>query len=134
MTENNISASLEDYLEAIFVLEKRKDFVRVTDIAELLGISKPSVNKAIGTLRESGYIEHETYKNVQLTLSGREKAEQILRRHELIRKFLTDSLLVSAETAEKDACRMEHVMSAETIEKLRGYLESEQRGSEIGES
>lgn len=134
MTETNISASLEDYLEAIFVLEKKKDFVRVTDIAEFLGISKPSVNKAIGTLRESGYIEHETYKNVQLTLSGRERAAQILHRHELIKKFLTDTLLVSAETAEKDACRMEHVMSAETIEKLRGYLENGMREGENRES
>lgn len=134
MTENNISASLEDYLEAIFVLEKKKEFVRVTDIADFLGISKPSVNKAIGTLRESGYIEHETYKNVHLTLSGRKKAEQILHRHELIKRFLTATLRVSAETAEKDACRMEHVMSAETIEKLRRYLENEERGSESSEA
>lgn len=127
MSNNIISASLEDYLEAIFILEHGGGDVRITDIASSLGISKPSVNKAIGTLRESGYIRHESYKNVQLTEQGREKAAQVLRRHRLIKEFLTDTLAVSEETAEADACRMEHVMSGETIEKLSEYIEKQKQ-------
>lgn len=125
-----ISASLEDYLEAVYILQKEEKPVRVTDIAAFLGISKPSVHKAMGALKESGYICHESYKEITLTEKGCEKARQVLGRHELLKDFLANTLGVSDETAEKDACRMEHVVSGETIEKLAGYLKPRERRDE----
>jgi len=119
-----ISASLEDYLEAVFVLQKQKKTVRMTDIAELLDVSKPSVNRAIGTLKDAGFLKHETYGEITLTNSGKARAKAVLHRHNLLKDFLNVTLGVSDETAEKDACKMEHVMSNESIEKLSQFLES----------
>ena len=117
-----ISASLEDYLEAVFLLSECRESVRVTDIAAFLEISKPSVHKAMGALAEKGYISHESYKGIALTEKGKEKAVEVLNRHRLLKNFLTVHLGVSEETAEKDACRMEHVISSETAEKLLEYI------------
>ncbi len=119
----NMTSSLEDYLEAVFVLSKQKSSVRVTDIAEHLGVSKPSVNRAINTLTQNGFLEHITYGDILITPKGETYAANVLRRHKLIKQFLIDSLGVDEESAEKDACQMEHVMSPSTIEKLYEYLE-----------
>lgn len=119
----NMTSSLEDYLEAVFVLSKQKSSVRVTDIAEQLGVSKPSVNRAINTLTQNGFLEHVTYGDILITPKGETYAANVLRRHKLIKQFLIDSLGVDEESAEKDACQMEHVMSPSTIEKLYEYLE-----------
>lgn len=120
---NNMTSSLEDYLEAVFVISKQKDNVRLTDIAEYLGVSKPSVNRAINTLTQNGYLEHVTYGDIVITPQGETYAANVLRRHKLIKHFLIDTLGVDEKTAEKDACQMEHVMSADTIERLYDYLE-----------
>ncbi len=119
----NMTSSLEDYLEAVFVLSKEKDSVRVTDIAEYLQVSKPSVNRAVNTLTQNGFLEHITYGDIIITPEGESYAANVLRRHKLIKQFLTDTLKVSEKTAEEDACKMEHVMSPDTIEKLYEYLE-----------
>ena len=118
-----MTSSLEDYLEAVFVLSNMKGSVRVTDIAEHLGVSKPSVNRAINTLKESGFLEHIAYGQIVITPEGESYAANVLHRHKLIKQFLIDKLGVSEKSAEEDACKMEHVMSAETIEKLYEYLE-----------
>lgn len=118
-----MTSSLEDYLEAVFVLSNMKGSVRVTDIAEYLGVSKPSVNRAINTLKESGFLEHIAYGQIVITPEGESYAANVLHRHKLIKQFLIDKLGVSEKRAEEDACKMEHVMSAETIEKLYEYLE-----------
>lgn len=118
-----MTSSLEDYLEAVFVLSNMKGSVRVTDIAEYLGVSKPSVNRAINTLKESGFLEHIAYGQIVITPEGESYAANVLHRHKLIKQFLIDKLGVSEKSAEEDACKMEHVMSAETIEKLYEYLE-----------
>lgn len=117
----SISASLEDYLKAIYVLSKESNEVRNVDIAEHLKVSKPSVNKAINTLKETGYIEHEIYKEIKLTALGKKSAKQVLHRHNLITTFLNKNLGVDLEIAEKDACKMEHVMSNESIKKLANF-------------
>ncbi len=119
----NMTSSLEDYLEAVFVISKQKNSVRLTDIAEFLGVSKPSVNRAINTLTQNGYLEHVTYGDIVITPQGETYAANVLRRHKLIKHFLIDTLGVDEKTAEKDACQMEHVMSADTIERLYDYLE-----------
>ena len=120
---NFMTSSLEDYLEAVFVLSKQKDNVRITDIAEYLGVSKPSVNRAVNTLTQNGFLEHITYGGIIITPEGESYAANVLRRHKLIKQFLLVELGVSEEIAEHDACQMEHVMSATTIDKLYEYLE-----------
>ncbi len=119
----NMTSSLEDYLEAVFVISQKKTSVRLTDIAEYLGVSKPSVNRAINTLTQNGYLEHVTYGDIVITPQGESYAANVLRRHKLIKHFLTDTLGVDEKTAEHDACQMEHVMSSSTIDKLYDYLE-----------
>ena len=119
----NMTSSLEDYLEAVFVLSQKKDSVRLTDIAEHLGVSKPSVNRAVKTLTEIGFLEHVTYGDILITPQGESYAANVLRRHKLIKQFLMNTLGVDEENAENDACKMEHVMSPVTIEKLYEYIE-----------
>lgn len=118
-----MTSSLEDYLEAVFVLSTQKSNVRLTDIAEHLGVSKPSVNRAVNTLTQNGFLEHVTYGDIVITPEGESYAANVLRRHRLIKQFLTETLGVDEKIAENDACQMEHVMSPVTIEKLYEYLE-----------
>lgn len=118
-----ISSSLEDYLEAIFILVEHGGEVRLTDVADFLGVSRPSANRAVGNLKDAGLVEHESYGQISLTSKGKAQASKVLRRHKLIKLFLTDTLGVDEKNAEIDACRMEHVMSRQTIEKLFRYIE-----------
>ena len=118
-----MTSSLEDYLEAVFVLSNQKGNVRLTDIAEYLGVSKPSVNRAVNTLTQNGFLEHITYGDIIITPAGESYAANVLRRHKLIKQFLISELGVDEKIAERDACQMEHVMSPVTIDKLYEYLE-----------
>ncbi|MDR0409331.1 MAG: metal-dependent transcriptional regulator [Spirochaetaceae bacterium] len=119
-----MTQSQEDYLEMVsFLSDEGK--VRVTDIAARLGFSKPSVLTALRLLEEKDLIRHERYGSVSLTDKGRELAGEIRERHFLIKKFLLEKLNVSEEIAEKDACKMEHVLSEETFEKLKFFVNSE---------
>lgn len=118
-----MTASLEDYLEAVFVLSGSNSQVRLTDIAAMLKVSKPSANRAVNTLTQNGFLSHETYGAITLTPEGETYAASVLHRHKLLKHFLNNTLGVNEKTAEEDACKMEHVMSAETIEKLYEYLE-----------
>ena len=122
-----LSSSLEDYLEAIYILMHDGKEVRLTDIANFLSVSQPSVNRAIGTLKDAGLVEHEAYGLISLSAKGKTQAGKVLKRHMLIKRFLMDRLGVNEATAERDACRMEHVVSGETIEKLYQYLENNQK-------
>lgn len=122
---NKVTASLEDYLEAVFVLGQNGNEARVTDLAQNLGVSKPSVNHAVKQLCEKGFAEHEAYGAITLTAAGETYAANVLRRHKMIKSFLISSLGVSEENAEADACRMEHIMSGETMDKLYEYLEKQ---------
>lgn len=119
----NMTASLEDYLEAVLMLSQSNSEVRLTDIAAMLNVSKPSANRAVNTLKQNGFLSHETYGAITLTPEGETYAASVLHRHKLLKHFLNDTLGVNEATAEEDACKMEHVMSAETIEKLYDYLE-----------
>ncbi len=121
-----MTASAEDYLEAIFILSRKENDarVRVTDLAAFLSVSKPSVTHAVGVLKEKGFLEHEAYGGIRLTPVGESCAANVLRRHNMIKRFLVHTLGVSEENAESDACRMEHILSAETVEKMYAYLEA----------
>ena len=116
-----MTQSLEDYLEMVSFLSDLGE-VRVTDIASRLEVSKPSVLSALRALEAQGLIEHERYRTVRLTKSGVARAGEIRERHNFLTKFLTDIVGVSGETAEKDACRMEHHLSGETLKKMQSMV------------
>jgi Mn-dependent DtxR family transcriptional regulator len=116
----------EDYIEAIVELDEQQDGrypIRSVDIAELLSVSKASVNKAVQALREAGYIDQERYGRITLTESGRAYGTEIWRRHQLLRSFLIDDLGVDPETANKEACEMEHAISSETMDRWVAWLD-----------
>ncbi|MDR0910446.1 MAG: metal-dependent transcriptional regulator [Spirochaetaceae bacterium] len=116
-----MTQSLEDYLEMISFLAD-EGAVRVTDIALRLGVSKPSVLSALKNLEEKGFIVHEHYGNVRLTDAGIQRANLIRGRHHDLTNFLVQALGVKDEIAEKDACQMEHFLSAETLSAMKAFL------------
>lgn len=115
---------MEDYLKTIHTLEHLHGFVRVKDIAGALDISPPSVSSALNNLKNQGLVHHPRYELVGLTEEGVRVAEQIKRRHRVIREFLSRILRIRPEIADKDACSMEHSVSPETVEGLTAFLES----------
>jgi Mn-dependent transcriptional regulator len=120
----SVSASKQDYLETILDFSATDGQVRSIDIARTLGVSRASVNKSLGVLKESGLVEHEHYGDVKLTEKGLKVARQVRARHNTLKCFLTEVLGVEPETAEIDACRMEHAISRETATKLEEFMKN----------
>ena len=116
-----MTKSLEDYIEVVSVLIQEKRRARVRDIATTLKVKMPSVVKGISELKKLGLVAQEPYGDVELTAKGRRIATMILNRHNKIREFLM-RIGVSRRIADKDACLMEHILSAETMDKIRDYL------------
>ncbi len=119
-----ILESAENYLETILILHERLPQVRSIDIVNELGFSKPSVSVAMKGLREKGLIVMNSDGYITLTDSGREIAEMIYERHKLLSKWLA-WLGVDEETAVEDACRIEHVVSKKSFEKLKQHILAE---------
>ena len=113
----------EMYLEAIYVLTKKYNHVRSVDVSEYMGYSKPSVSRAMGLLKASEHITIDKDGFIALTDAGKMAAERIYERHTLLTRCLT-ALGVSAETAAEDACRMEHILSDETIDAIRKHMDT----------
>ncbi len=113
------SESIENYIEKILVLSADGNGARVTDIASGLSVSKASVNEIIKKLIVEGLVTHERYKNVFLTEKGERLASKVYEKHETIKSFLKDYLGVSDKNAEEEACRIEHIISDETYEKIQ---------------
>ena len=107
----------ENYLEEILILTKRNGSVRSIDIAKHLKVSRPAVTKALKHLSRLGYVSKSTYEDVSFTPKGRAFAKNIYHRHKTIKKFLI-SIGVNEKTAEIDCCKIEHVISNETLEAL----------------
>ncbi len=118
-----LKESGEMYLETIYVLNKKSGYVRSIDVCEHMGYSKPSVSRAVGLLKEGGYITVGKDGSLLLTDLGREIAEKTFERH-IVLSELFIKLGVSKETATADACKMEHVISDETFFALRKHLDS----------
>ena len=114
--------SAEMYLETIYQLTKVKSGVRSIDIAEAMGYSKPSISRAVGLLKQGGYLSVDESGFLTLTESGRETAERVFERHMNLTKAL-EALGVSAETAAEDACKVEHILSDETFHAIKKHLE-----------
>lgn len=115
-----VRESGEMYLEAILVLAKKSGYVRSIDVSEYLGYSKPSVSRAMGILREGGYILVEKDGAITLTDSGKKLAETIYERHTVLSELLI-RLGVDERTATDDACRIEHVISDESFQAIKQY-------------
>ena len=122
MEKTNITTSLENYLEAILFLKEKNGNVRLTDVATKMNISKPSVNKAITTLKSMGFVNQERYGLLNLSEKGERYARNIANRHYVLFDFLHNYLGVDIETAEKEACLIEHALSADTAQKLSEFL------------
>lgn len=117
----NKTESREDYLETILLLMKKKGSVRSIDIANELGYSKPSISRAVGILKENEYIKVDSGGYISFTDEGRTLAESVYDRHTTIKKFFIEVLGVSDQTAEQDACKIEHILSEESYEKLKNF-------------
>jgi DtxR family Mn-dependent transcriptional regulator len=118
-----LSESLEDYLEVILRYGEAGSGIRLTDIASNMNVSKPSAHQAVQRLKELGYVNAVRYDAIHLTKEGREAALRVSKRHSALVAFLSDILGVGAETAEKDACRIEHVISRETMDRINQYVD-----------
>ena len=118
-----ISASGQDYLEAILELYLDKGQIRSVDISEKLGVTRPSVNRAINILKSYGHITHEKYSDIKLTDQGMRLAKAVKSRHIVLKRFLNEVLLVDEAIADEDACKMEHNISLETLEKLQNFVD-----------
>lgn len=112
-------ASGEDYLKTIYTLFKENGAVRSLDVAERMGVSKPSVSHAVKLLREGGFLVMNDDYTLHLTDLGREVAEKLYERHQYFTERLTDAG-VDADTAEAEACKMEHTISEDSFQKLKG--------------
>ena len=117
----NLSRSLEDYLETILVLEIEGKRLHSNDIAKHLNVSKPAVTKALKRLANLGYVTKSSYSDVNFTTKGRNLAKSIYHRHITIKKFLI-SIGVDKLTAEIDCCKIEHVISNETLKALSTFV------------
>lgn len=118
-----LSNSLQDYLEAILNLTEQNDTVRITDLAFYMKVAKPTVTETVNNLAGQDFIRHEKYGPIELTGKGYEQAVKIRRRHLVLHNFLVNVLGVDPETANKEACLMEHAISSDTTDKLVQFLE-----------
>jgi len=117
-----MTQSLEDYLEAVYLLSSEGKPAQVRDVARRLGVKMPSVVKALHELKDLKLVIQEPYSPIELTVKGKRVARLVLNRHTLLRDFLL-KLGVSGANADRDACLMEHILSAETLDKIRIYTE-----------
>ena len=120
---NQQTASMEDYLETIALLKEEGKPVTVTAISKAIGVKKPSVNWALTKLSVTGLVLHEKYGDVELTAEGAKIAEDVYHRHKILRRFLVDILDVDPDTADNDACRMEHVLSRASLSRLEKFID-----------
>ncbi|MGD9250477.1 MAG: metal-dependent transcriptional regulator [Desulfobacterales bacterium] len=121
--KNVLTESMEDYLEAIWLLERIHDTARAKDIADRLGVQRGTVTGALKTLEEKGLINYAPYSHITLTSKGAEIAGEINKRHKVIRNFLTEVLRIAPEIAETTACRMEHVVEGTVLDRLVCFID-----------
>ena len=118
----NLQESGEMYLETILILSQSNPHVRSIDVVEYMGFSKPSVSRAIGLLKNGGYVSVDKDGYLTLTAAGAEVAHKMYERHKLLSDFLI-ALGVSEETASNDACKIEHHISDESFDAIKKYVE-----------
>lgn len=117
-----LTNSQEEYLKTIYLLERNKQKVRVTDIAKKMNITKPSVNKALKILKELKLINYEVYGDINLTKDGQEQAKGIIKKQDILETFLIGILEIDKEQAQEEAKAIKYAMSKESIDKLDSYI------------
>ena len=131
----NLSASLEDYIEAISHIVDEKKVARGKNIAKRLKVSRASVTEALRALSKKGLVNYEPYEVITLTEKGKVVAEDVIRRHEALKNFFIKVLAIDVTIAEESACRIEHAASPEVIDSLIRFVEfieeSPERGSKL---
>jgi DtxR family Mn-dependent transcriptional regulator len=130
--DNNLSASLEDYLEAIFNLAGESKVARSKDIAGLLGVSRASVTCALRVLKEKGLANYKPYDFVTLTEAGQTAAAEIAQKHSVLKSFFINVLGIEKEVAQQAACKAEHALGPEVIARLLLFIEFVAENSEKG--
>jgi len=123
MGVSNRTTSEEGYLKTIALLGKEGKVVRVSEIAKMLKVKVPSVTEALTKLSEAGLVKHQRYGGVELTSEGARIARDVSRRHEVLRRFLSDILNVHPEIAERDAFGMEHALSTDSLDRMAKFVE-----------
>lgn len=124
-----MSETLERYIEAIYGLEGGERKVRTKDIAKELNVREPSVTEMLNKLKGEGLVEYEPYHGTSLTQKGRDLAQKLMKKHSTFAEFLK-MIGVDGEIAEEDACRIEHVVNHETVNRLRKFLNFVEKGPE----
>lgn len=125
---------MEDYLEVIFDLDREKKAIRVKDIARRMDVKMPTVTSMLKTLNDRGMVHYEKYEYVKLTKDGTAVGKEMRRRHRALLKFLTEILKIDRETADEEACKMEHTLSAETLKSLTDFMNFIQKCPRTGQS
>ncbi|MBC2711826.1 MAG: metal-dependent transcriptional regulator [Desulfosarcina sp.] len=132
--EKPLTSVMEDYLEAIYDLDKEKRVVRVKDIAKRMDVKMPTVSSMLKTLNGRGLVYYEKYEYVELTKEGAAVGKEMRRRHEVLFKFLTEILKIEFKTADEEACKMEHTLSSATLDSFTDFMEFIQTCPRAGES
>ena len=122
---------MEDYLESMYYLEMTQGRIRVKDVAEYLKVAPPSVTEVVHKLEKLGFVTHETYGQIKLTEKGRKIGKEVNGRHKMLTQFLTDILKIDPQTAERDACQMEHILSTHTLQRLMKFIEFMKSNTEL---
>ncbi len=133
-SEKPLTSVMEDYLEAIFDLDKEKRVVRVKDIARRMDVKMPTVTSMLRNLNERGLVNYEKYEYVELTKNGADVGQEMRRRHEILHRFLTEILKIDHDTADEEACSMEHALSPETLDSFTDFMEFVQACPRAGDS
>ncbi|MCM3293291.1 metal-dependent transcriptional regulator [Paenibacillus sp. MER 180] len=117
-----LSPTMEDYLETVFLLSQEGAGARLSDIADKVGVTKASANRAVATLSSLRLVQKEHYKEIHLTPEGLAYANRIVHKHEVIKQFFMNVLLVDADIAEQDACMIEHVISSDSVRAMQQFV------------
>jgi Mn-dependent DtxR family transcriptional regulator len=126
--DDPLSTSAESYLDVIHELSHQDETVRSVDVADKLGVTKVSVNKALHVLKQAGLVTQEPYRGIRLTQEGVEAAHRVTWRHEVWRAFFVRALGMDEGAADAEACRLEHVAGEDVVRRLEAYL------AEMGEA
>lgn len=126
-----ISKALEEYVKNMYILKKQNGNIRVTDIANKMSCTKPSVNKAINNLKDNGIVNYESYGTIELTKEGEDLAKKILEAYDIVYLFLKEVLGLEKEEAEKEAEKIKTTISDNTINKLAKYIHKELELNEL---
>lgn len=120
--KKKLTPNMKNYLETVFVLQREHGHAHVRDIAKTIRIKMPSVTEALRKLKRFNLINYERYSAITLTQRGKSIAQKVMSRHQVLYKFLHDILEIQSEIAQEDACKIEHVISRQTLKKLGKFI------------